>query len=58
MTGSRLAKWSAMLMTGSLWVLGAGSCLPDNFWPTFLGDTILTGVASSLLAAALAGAGL
>lgn len=53
----RLTKWLAVVTLGCCTVLGAGSCLPDGFWPSFLGDTIISGVASALLASALAAAG-
>lgn len=57
MSKIRFMKWVAIATTGSFFLWGAGGCLPEDFWPGFVGDTIVTGVGSALLAAGLAAAG-
>ncbi len=43
---------------GLLWMLGAGTCVPYNFYSSLLGDTIITGVASAVLSNVLTATGI
>lgn len=53
----RTLRWCALASAGgTLWA--AGGCLPENFYATLLGDTVVTGTVSALLTAALAAIGL
>ncbi len=56
---SRFVRWSKVIVLlgtgGMLWMLGAGSCLPQNFYPTLLGDTIIGTFAATLAGSIAAG---
>lgn len=54
----RMMKWLTILSMGTCMALGAGGCLPEDFWPAFVGDTIITGVGGAILASVLGTAGL
>lgn len=41
--------------SGILWAAGAGSCLPENYWTTFLGDTIIATAVSTVVGAIAGG---
>ncbi len=56
---ARLSRWAALATAGGFLLLdGAGSCLPENFYSTLLGDTIIAGTVSAVLNGFLAQAGL
>jgi hypothetical protein len=42
---------------GLLWMWGAGSCVPFNFYADLLGNTIITGVTSAVLTSVLTAVG-
>lgn len=51
-------KMSALLTLGMLFTVGAGGCLPFDYWPGLAGDGITTGVTTviaTLIANALGG---
>ncbi len=55
---ARLSRWAVLATAGGLlWVAGAGSCLPQNFWSGFLGDTIISGTTSAVIDTIVAQAG-
>ena len=56
------SSWKFMALaglTGMLWMWGAGSCVPYNFYASLLGDTIIAGAAGTIVSnlAAPIGAG-
>ncbi len=40
---------------GVFWILGAGSCLPYNFYSTLLGDSIIATFTSTIVSAIASG---
>jgi len=59
---SGLTRWCKLAglvsCGGIMWILGAGSCVPYNFYADLLGNTIITGITSAVLTSFLAAAGI
>jgi hypothetical protein len=60
-----MRRFSSLLKTlcligcgGALWMLGAGTCVPYNFYASLLGDTVITGVTGAALSSFLTAIGL
>ncbi len=56
---SRLVRWSKIMALlgsgGMLWMWGAGSCVPYNFYASLLGDGIIATFVSTIVGDAAAG---
>jgi hypothetical protein len=50
-------RWAALLSAGGT-LFSAGSCLPENYFATLWGDTVVTGVTNAVLQAVLTNVGL